>query len=735
MSEVRLVYSIVPDPYPILVSTSIDLNVTITNPYTSEVPIDHITIVIPTGENVGADLSQSDLPSPSYTNPDWDITVEEDGSTITITPQEGTTGLGGGATITFALNSITVNATSGNVQISIQEIYSSDSKSYVDKTHELTKRAADFPVTKFWADPPVLYNLDQPVTLKWECSAYGENYFYSVQPVGIPPTDCENDVNKCHSCADGNTGVTFQDVNQTTTYALYVLKANAEGNRSVEYTLNATVKVETPSFSDNSYQDLYFHGYCMLHWLAFNAVEDECKVMMDNQTVITKTAPVDTYEQGYLIPLLSYNPGTTSHQLTVTAYGQTDDTDDDDDQQPQPRGCLAALLDAVKPGSQQQAVTASDTSGPAVATHSFSNFIVNPSPNFITGISAPGNMDITLDENNPLVFVQNYDSNNVTVLDVATHSIKTNIAVGSSSDRHSGIGVTPDNKSVLVTNSASNNVQSIDIATLKVAGNPIPVGANPNGIVPMLAADKQTVLALVTSGDSNIVTVINVTASTTANVTLDYAIGGITTTPDGKYALVGHRDDNCMTVIDITDPSKPTKTVITGVTSPGSFTITLDSTTGINYAFVVNSANGSNSITVVDVNNNKVVGSITVGSGPTDVVATPDGTLALVANFDDNKGNTVSVLDISDPLNPQVTKTITLDTTGVVSNVLTYDGALAIVAYSGSTQTVTLIDVANLTTTSFDVGSAYRFVGRPLISPNDRYALVADRDNNRVLVL
>ena len=730
MSEIKFVYSITPDPYPILVSNTIDLNVTITNPNTYSVPIDHITIVIPTGEDVGADLSQADLPSPTYTNPNWNLKIEQDGSTIIITPKTGTTGLDGGATLVFSLDGIVVNATPGNVQIAIQEFYPEavsppPHHSDVDTTQELTKRAANFPVTRFWVEPPVLYNLDQPVTLKWTCGEQEKAYTYSVHPVGELPTDCENDVNKCKSCADGKFGVTFQNVNQTTTYALYVLEPTPDGHRAVvdEYTLNTTVKVETPYFTPNSSQTLYFHGYCMLRWLAFNAVENTCKVMLDAQTVITDKAPVDTYERGYLIPLLNYNPGTMSHQLAVTAYGHTDD-------EQETRGCLSFLKPA-KAG----AMMAQPASGPATATFPFPNFVVNPSPAFVTGISAPGNMDISLDVNNPLAFVQNYDNNNVTVIDVVNHSVKATIAVGSGNDRHSGIGVTPDNKFVLVTNSASNNVSLIDIPTLKVTGNPISTCTNPTDVIPTFAADKQTVLALVMGGDGKTVTLLNITTSSkVTDVTLDYAIDGITTTPDGKYALVGHRQDNCMTVIDITNPSAPAKTVVKNVPSPGSFTIAFHKTTGINYALVVDSGNASKSITVVDVNNKKVIGPVTVGPGPSDVVATPDGTLALVANFGGGSGNTVSVLDVSDPLKPQITQTITVGT-GVVSNVLTYDGALAIVAFKDATSTVTLIDVANLTTTNFNVGSAYRFVGRPIISPNDRFALVADRDNNRVLVL
>src|SRR5438132_5602524 len=60
------------------------------------------------------------------------------------------------------------------------------------------------------------------------------------------------------------------------------------------------------------------------------------------------------------------------------------------------------------------------------------------------------------------------------------------------------------------------------------------------------------------------------------------------------------------------------------------------------FAYVTNAS--SNNVSVIDTASNTVVATVRVGSGPSGVAITPDGTRAYVTNGT-NVGNTVSVID------------------------------------------------------------------------------------------
>ena len=63
------------------------------------------------------------------------------------------------------------------------------------------------------------------------------------------------------------------------------------------------------------------------------------------------------------------------------------------------------------------------------------------------------------------VYVANFDSNNVSVIDAATKSVTAVVNVG---QFPFGVAVTPDGTKIYVANFGSNNISVIDIATNKV---------------------------------------------------------------------------------------------------------------------------------------------------------------------------------------------------------------------------------------------------------------------------
>jgi YVTN family beta-propeller protein len=133
-------------------------------------------------------------------------------------------------------------------------------------------------------------------------------------------------------------------------------------------------------------------------------------------------------------------------------------------------------------------------------------------------------------------------------------------------------------------------------------------------------------------------------------------------------------------------------------------------------AYLTNS--GDNTVSVIDVATNAVVGSVTVGTEPADVAIVPDGTRAYVANMG---GESVSVIDTA---TNAVAATIPVGSKprGVA---ISPDGTRAYVANSGD-NTVSVIDTA----TNAVVGGPIEVGEEPdgvAISPDGTRAFVAQR--------
>ena len=75
------------------------------------------------------------------------------------------------------------------------------------------------------------------------------------------------------------------------------------------------------------------------------------------------------------------------------------------------------------------------------------------------------------------VYVTNYDSNNVSVIDTATNTVVATVTVGSDPF---GVSENPAGTKVYVANQGSNNVSVIDTATNTVVAT-VPAGSNLSG--------------------------------------------------------------------------------------------------------------------------------------------------------------------------------------------------------------------------------------------------------------
>ena len=591
-AALTLKYVFTPSPNPIRASTgganpnTIDLEIMISNPTLDPVTMQSITIEIPVGENSARSLSpKSSLPGPvPATSGIWSITSS--GSTITIETSDGSPGTISDNLI-FNLKDITVNDTAGVVPITITEINPPAPKVSDDETYSLVKRVADFPITNFYADPAILYDLDQPVTLYWKCSDQGGDYSYSLHSDSWQPRDCLNAGN-CFTCQDGTNGVTSPQLAETTTFALDVIATDSSGNRFIHATLYTVVQLLQPSISQDSFQTQYISGQVVtLYWRSYNAAK--CTVNLDDLE-IDSNAPTDTYLTGYPVEL---SGKTGTHQLTVAAHAQQ---------------------------------------GSARATWAFPNVDVTPATTIpLSATSQPVGVAVTPD--GALAVVANSGKeNNVYFIDIGQRQAEqATVPIGS---QPYFVAITPNGKFAFVTCSNANTVYVIDIEKRALDGNPITVGNAPWGIA--ITPDGKEALVTTSQG----LYIIDVASRT---VVAQQIYAGtwptlIAVTPDGTVALISDRNDSVVTVIDIAKRAPEPNRIPAG-TGPDGIAITPDGA----LAFVCNTRD--NNVTVIDIGNRQAEASkISVGNHPLGITISPDGAIGFVVN---DEGASLTLINIA----------------------------------------------------------------------------------------
>jgi YVTN family beta-propeller protein len=232
------------------------------------------------------------------------------------------------------------------------------------------------------------------------------------------------------------------------------------------------------------------------------------------------------------------------------------------------------------------------------------------------------------------IYVGNFFSNTVSVIDGNTNTVIGTVNVGSPQ----GIGVNPTTNRVYVANLGSGTVSVINatnqvIATVNVGPNPIGVGVN-NATNRVYVANQ-----VIPTGS---VTVINATNQVMATVAISTgAPSGVGVNPTTNRVYVTNSNGNTVSVID-----GNTNTVTATVIVPGSPQgVAVNPFT--NRIYVTNPAipgPGSGTLSVIDGNTNTVTATVTVGSNPTGVGANPTTNRVYVANQVTTSG-TASVID------------------------------------------------------------------------------------------
>jgi len=227
------------------------------------------------------------------------------------------------------------------------------------------------------------------------------------------------------------------------------------------------------------------------------------------------------------------------------------------------------------------------------------------------------------------VYVANWESSNVSVIDIATNTVTATVPVGY---EPSGVAVNPAGTKVYVTHDGSDTVSVIDTATNTLTAT-VPIGSYSSYGV---AVTPDGTKVYVTHDDSHdTVSVIDTATNTlTATVPIGSHSYGVAVNPNGKNVYVASWDTNNVSVID-TATNTVTATVPVGI-CPHGVAVNPDGTK----VYVANQ--GSDIVSVIDTNTNEVTAKVYVGSYPHGVSVNSAGTKVYVANMD---SDTVSVID------------------------------------------------------------------------------------------
>jgi YVTN family beta-propeller protein len=191
------------------------------------------------------------------------------------------------------------------------------------------------------------------------------------------------------------------------------------------------------------------------------------------------------------------------------------------------------------------------------------------------------------------VYVSNYDFGTVSVLDTATLTATSAIAVGSNPD---SVAITPGGKSLDVAHdvTGSGSVSVIDLGTNAVTDSVATGGVTPSA----LAVTTDGVRLLVVNKFSNNVAVLSIATHTVIGTVAVGAVPfGVAVSPDGGRAYM--------------------------------------------------TGSGTDSLSVVDLTTLSTVATVPVGARPIGVALTPDGANAYVTNFGSGTVSTVSTASLT----------------------------------------------------------------------------------------
>ena len=342
-------------------------------------------------------------------------------------------------------------------------------------------------------------------------------------------------------------------------------------------------------------------------------------------------------------------------------------------------------------------------------------FVVNVATNTVTTSIAVGSYPrgVSVSSDGRKVYVANEGNNSVSVINTSTNTVTATIPVGSVP---LGVSVSPNGSKVYVTNYGLNTVSVIDTTTNTVTAT-ITVGTSPEGI--SVSPDGSKVY--VANNNSASVSVINTSTNTvTSTITVGTQPYGISVSPDGSKVYVTNSADGTVSVIS-SSTNTVTNTIAVG-SNPVGVVVSHDG----NNVYVANS--NSASVSVINTSTNNITSTITVGNGPMGVSVSPDGSNIYVAN---NSDGTVNVIKST---TNTVTDTITVGSSpyGLGNFISTYSCTAPSfsVQPSSSTQSICQNGTATALSVTASPATAYQWYSNTTASNNGGTEISGETNNS-----
>jgi len=215
------------------------------------------------------------------------------------------------------------------------------------------------------------------------------------------------------------------------------------------------------------------------------------------------------------------------------------------------------------------------------------------------------------------VFVTSEKSNDVTVIQAASHKVIATIPVG---QRPRGITASRDGRRVFVANSNSDNVSVIDAASLRVIDT-LPGGIDPEGIT----IDRSGRLYAVNENDSAVTIVDVAKREIVKRVEVGTEPETAVLSPDGRWVSVSNETSNEIHLFDTASAAIVGKVSVPR--NPRGMRFTADS----RQLYVASEQ--AHVISLVDVERRELVKSVpTGGERPVDIIISPDGARLYVSH-------------------------------------------------------------------------------------------------------
>ncbi len=216
-----------------------------------------------------------------------------------------------------------------------------------------------------------------------------------------------------------------------------------------------------------------------------------------------------------------------------------------------------------------------------------------------------------------------------------------------------------------------------------------------------------------------------------ATINVGITPAGLAVTPNNQYVYVANNNNYGLTGQDsVTVINAATNLPVTTIFDPSfnqPYTVTINAEG--TKAYVTNSA--ARTVTIIDIANNTVIGTISGFDGPSGLVITPSGSTAYVNNYGgpiagSGNGNTVSVVNLN---NNTITDTITVGQ-APAALAITPNGEYVYVGnyVTGNVGTMSVIQTSNNTVVDTFSGLFGPF--NIAITPNGEYAYVTNFGSN-----